>query len=132
MLKEYADSFSDDILLLGMRGNHDDDGSLTAKMFYDIMVQPLSGRVDISDELYYCYDNESQKIRYIITDSVASGSTNLTSNAQISWMKSKILELDEDWTVVIFHHGLWEGSTTKKTLEYSIDGKLIIDAVDSV
>ena len=132
MLKEYADSFSDDILLLGMRGNHDDDGNLTAKMFYDIMVQPLSGRADISDELYYCYDNESQKIRYIITDSVASGSTNLTSNEQISWMKSKILELDEDWTVIIFHHGLWEGSTTKKTLEYSIDGKLIIDAVDSV
>ena len=132
MLKEYADSFSEDILLLGMRGNHDDDGNLTAKMFYDIMVQPLSGRADISDELYYCYDNESQKIRYIITDSVASGSTNLTSNEQISWMKSKILELDEDWTVVIFHHGIWEGSTTKKTLEYSIDGKLIIDAVDSV
>ena len=132
ILNAYRDSFNDDVLVLAMRGNHDATGNLTVNAFYNIMISPLAGSADITDELYYCYDNDEQKIRYIVTDSVASGTNYLTSANQIAWMQSKILELGEDWTVIIFHHGIWEGSSTSNNLSFSTDGKLIIDAVDAV
>ena len=132
ILSEYRDSFANNVFVMPMRGNHDATGNLTADAFYDIMISPLIGKVDLSDELYYCYDNETQKVRYIITDSVASRTDNLTSDKQIAWMQSKILELEKDWTVIIFHHGVWEGSATNSTLSFSTDGKLIIDAIDKI
>ena len=132
ILDAYRDSFDNDVLVIAMRGNHDATGNLTEGAFYDIMISPLIGKVDVSDELYYCFDNEDQKIRYIVTDSVASKTDKLTSAEQIAWMQARILELDQDWTTIIFHHGIWEGSATNSTLSYSTDGKLIIDAVDAI
>ncbi len=132
LLREYVESFDDELLVLGMRGNHDADGDLTENAFYDIIVRPLIDKVEAFDDLYYCYDNNAQKVRYIITDSVASKSNYLTSDEQLNWMKEKILELESDWTTIIFHHGIWEGSQTATALEKTIDGQRLIDAVDSV
>jgi hypothetical protein len=132
LLQAYKDSFGNEALLLAIRGNHDVDGNCTAESFYNIMVKPLQGECNISDKLYYCYDNEEQKIRYIFTDSIASKSNNLTDDEQISWMTARILELESDWTVLIFHHGIWEGNTTSNTMQMSVDGQKIINAVDSV
>ena len=47
-------------------------------------------------------------------------------------MQSRILELDQDWTAIVFHHGIWEGSASNQALKYSVDGKLIIDAIDEI
>ena len=132
ILREYRASFNSDILLMAMRGNHDATGNLTESAYYDIMISPLLENAEISDELYYYYDNTDLKIRYIVTDSVASKTNNLTSEKQISWLKSKILELDSEWTTVIFHHGIWEGSASESNLSFSTDGKLIVDAIDSI
>ena len=132
LLEAYRAAFDNDVLVMPTRGNHDATGNLTTSAYYDIMISPLKGSADVSDQLYYCYDNTIQKIRYIITDSVASGNNNLTSDEQIKWMQTKILELDTDWTAIIFHHGIWEGSTSASTLKYSTDGQRLIDAVDEV
>ena len=126
LLREYKDSFNSDLLVMGMRGNHDDDGNLTEKAFYDIMVRPLEGNADISNKLYYHYDNEAQKIRYIVLDDY------IIDDNQIEWMKSKILELDSEWTVLVFNHEIWEPSKTETTLSFSENGQKVIDAIDSV
>ena len=132
ILREYRDEFEDNVLVLASRGNHDATGNLTEQLYYDIMVNPLAQKAETSDKLYYYYDNSELKIRYIITDSVASGKNYLTSKEQISWMQSKILELDQDWTAIVFHHGIWEGSASNQVLNYSVDGKLIVDAIDEI
>jgi hypothetical protein len=115
-----------------MRGNHDATGNLTETVYYDMMISPLRHINGTQGKLYYYYDNPDLKIRYIITDSVASDTNYLTSKEQIAWMQSKILDLGQDWTVMVFHHGIWNGSTTNKVLDYSVDGKLMVDAIDEI
>ena len=134
LLREYMELFSDETLVMSIRGNHDVWGNATENSFYDIMLRPIVDKVDMFDELFYSYDNEAQKIRYIFTDSTyasTDGTSNLTSNEQIAWMKSKILELDSDWTTLIFHHGIWTAGTGE-TIEINNDGQLMIDAIDSI
>ncbi|MBQ9786112.1 MAG: Ig-like domain-containing protein [Clostridia bacterium] len=134
LLREYMELFSDETLVMSIRGNHDVWGNATENSFYDIMLRPIIDKVDMFDELYYSYDNEAQKIRYIFTDSTyasSDGTSNLTSDEQIAWMKSKILELDSDWTTLIFHHGIWTAGTGE-TIEINNDGQLMIDAIDSI
>ncbi|MBQ9786435.1 MAG: metallophosphoesterase, partial [Clostridia bacterium] len=110
LLRDYINSFNDDLTVLGMRGNHDNWGNVDDKAYYDIVLRPLAEKIERLDDLYYCYDNDDQKIRYIITDSTytaSDGSSNLTSTEQLDWMKEKILELDSEWTTVVFHHGIY-------------------------
>ena len=132
ILRDYQSKFNDNIILMSARGNHDATGNLTESAYYDIMISPLRDKANTTNKLYYYHDNEEQRIRYIVTDSVASGTKYLTDAEQISWMQSRILELDEDWTTIIFHHGIWEGSATANTLTFSTDGRLIVDAVDAI
>ncbi len=132
ILLEYRNAFEDNVLIFASRGNHDATGNLTEQSYYDIMIKPLGETAEITDKLYYYYDNTDLKIRYIVTDSVASGSNYLTSPEQLSWMQAKILELDQDWTAIVFHHGIWEGSASNPTLNYSVDGKRIVDAIDEI
>ena len=131
-VREYRESFNSDLLIMGMRGNHDVSASLNADIYWDIMCRPNIDRVEMGDELYYHYDNEAQKIRYIVTDSVAHGTSDLTDATQIAWMQEKILELDSDWTTVIFHHGVYEAHSSNPTLEMNADGKLIVNAIDAI
>ncbi len=134
LLRQYRNSFNDDLLVMAIRGNHDVWGNATENSFWDIMNRPLEGKVDMFDELYYSYDNEAQKIRYIFTDSTyasSDGNNNLTSNEQIAWMQEKILELDSDWTVMVFHHGVWTASKDA-TIPINNDGQLMIDAIDEI
>lgn len=132
LLREYRELFDSNLLLMGMRGNHDIDGNATENSYYDIMVRPLIDKVEVFDDLYYCYDNQAQKIRYIVTDSIASKTNNLTTPEQISWLQEKILELESDWTTVIFRHGIWEGSQSATTLEKTADAKLVINAINEI
>ena len=133
LLREYREQFNNDLMVMGMRGNHDPVANTTENSFYNIMIRPLIDKANVTDELYYSYDNNAQKIRYIVTDSVASKENNLTSDEQIAWMQEQILELESDWTAVIFHHGLWEGtSANTQTLTKSKDGEKIIAAVDAI
>jgi lysophospholipase L1-like esterase len=134
ILKDYIASFNENVNILPMRGNHEVWGNLSESEFWDIGIKPLEGYASISDKLYFYYDNPVQKIRYIITDSTYSssdGSDNLTSSDQIKWMQNKILELDQTWTVLVFHHGIW---TASKTAEMTInnDGQLMIDSLESI
>ena len=115
LLEEYVKSFSKNVRILPMRGNHEIWGNLTAEDFWEIGIKPLQDYAVVSEKLWYYYDNPTLKIRYIMTDSTYSssdGTDNLTSEEQITWMQDRILELDENWTVLVFHHGIWTASKT--------------------
>ena len=134
LLEEYVKSFSKNVRILPMRGNHEIWGNLTAEDFWEIGIKPLQDYAVVSEKLWYYYDNPTLKIRYIMTDSTYSssdGTDNLTSEEQITWMQDRILELDENWTVLVFHHGIWTASKTAQ-MPINNDGQLMIDSMDEI
>lgn len=134
IFRDYQKAFSRETTIFPMRGNHDTWGNSKEQDFWDTWVRPLEGKASISDKLWYYYDNTIHKIRYIVTDSIYSssdGTNNLTSPEQIAWMQDRIKELDSDWTVLIFHHGIWTASKTA-TMPINNDGQLMLDSLDAV
>lgn len=134
--REYKSKFLSDTIILPMRGNHDVWGNGNEKNFWDIWCRPLENvkNCELTDKLWYYFDDKVRKIRYIVTDSTyasADGTNNLTSDEQIEWMKSKINELEEGWTVLVFHHGVWTASKTA-TMPINNDGQKMIDSIDSI
>lgn len=85
-------------------GNHEqmytdpDNGEL-----YGIFMRNKENEnVYATEKLYGYTDNDAQKIRYIFLDS-SKGTTSFDST-QIAWMKERISELSNGWSVVIFTH----------------------------
>lgn len=72
---------------------------------------------DKYDEYYGYNDNISQKVRFIYLDSGAVhrpswADTNLRmSQTQIDWMTSKITELENGWSVIVFVHIFYQNSS---------------------
>lgn len=103
----------DGMKVFPVRGNHDAHKSdITDDQWYDAITRRLGNYCNISDKLYYHYDNTAQKIRYIFADSVwgydkYASSDYLISDEQLEWIKDRILELPSDWTVLITKHHLW-------------------------
>ena len=62
-------SFIDQYITLG---NHDTnsswaqtrDGWFSYDEVYNMLFKPIEEKTNINEQLYYCLDNESQKIRY--------------------------------------------------------------------
>ena len=134
IFRAYQKALSKDAIVLAMRGNHDIWGNANEKHFWNIFYRPLETKANTTSNMWYYYDNGAQKIRYIVTDSIYSssdGTSNLTSAEQIKWMQDRILELDESWTVLILHHGIWTASKTA-TMPINNDGQLMIDSLDEI
>lgn len=95
------------------RGNHDYISSNAVG--YGILFKPLERIVNTYGEMYYCLDNDSQKIRYIILDTPwTTDDTTRTSfdyDAQLSWMADRITEKDSSWRVLIMQHILFTAKT---------------------
>ena len=134
IFRDYRKELTKDSVVFPMRGNHDTWGNSTETDFWDIWVRPLENVAEISDKLWFYYDNKAQKIRYIITDSTyasADGDSNLTSPEQISWMQERIKELSDDWTCLVLHHGVWTASKDA-TMPINKDGQLMIDSINEI
>ena len=103
----------DGIKVFPVRGNHDaHESDILDNQWYDVFTKKLSNYCKTNDKLYYYYDNEVQKIRYIFADCVwgygkYAAESYLISDEQLEWIKEKILELSSDWTTLIIKHHLW-------------------------
>ena len=114
-------------------GNHDNNnynssnpsGKLTLGQFYGIMTKPAEEWINTDGKIYYCVDNESQKIRYICA--AIDGFTTMTGT-QKTWFQQKLTELDSTWTVVVLQHRIW-GSTTESIAEKA---QAVINAINEV
>ena len=137
LFRAYRSELTSSPIILPIRGNHEAWGNCTESIFRDIWIAPLvnvDGCHTISDRLWFHYDDQTRKIRYIFTDSTyqsSDGTDNLTNDEQIAWMQERIIELPEDWTVLIFHHGIWTASKNS-TMPINNDGQKMIDSIDQI
>lgn len=121
------------INMFNLRGNHEynrlDGGSyaeaLSVKQQYSGLMKRQEENVNgVKGKFYYYKDNEFQKIRYIFLDTGFNIMGDRIETTQIDWMKARVSELGEDWTVVIFAHAYSMSAT-----EYTPSGQLIHDAI---
>jgi len=117
-----------------MRGNHDSDRLDMDQIYGTLYCNQQSYCRDLSpDRLYYYTDNAAKKIRYIITDSLyCMSDAPMTSEEQLNWMKERILELDKDWTVLIFHHNIWLPLKTVDLGGPTVDARTLMASIDEV
>lgn len=106
--------------MYSIRGNHDynilDGGSEATKFsesqMYNLIVKRTESTIVTGETgMYYYRDNVNQKIRYIFADTMHGDV--VISNTQLNWIYNRIVELSEEWTVVVFSHYLLkdEGGT---------------------
>lgn len=117
--------------MISIMGNHDDNSSgnadhpeahLTDAQYYGTMLKRMEKHIDTDGKIYFSFDNESMKIRYIVP------SINFTeTGVQSEWFKAKLTEKGEGWTVLVIMHYLY-GSVvgTLHTI-----GQRVINAINS-
>lgn len=128
--KEYSG-----IQIFPVRGNHDAHTSnISDNQFWDTFHGNCASYCEMSDKMYYYYDNEIQKIRYIFADSVwgygtYSTDAYLTSDEQVAWIQERITELDADWTALVVKHHVWDWNHLG---ELNKEGVIIKNALDAI
>jgi len=104
-------------ILYRIAGNHDfhiTDNStsqyyeLTASETYGMMFMKQECKVQPNKEdlegMYFYFDNEAHNIRYIFVNNFEEPNVPYMSVEQQEWIKSKLLEVNDDWTVVVIGH----------------------------
>lgn len=86
---------------------------------------------------YYYVNNDVQKIRYVVLNAFAQGD-GVTNSAtpgyeqeQLNWFSNTALNVDSEWSIIIFTHRLFEGSPIPGTTympENCVPVKNIIEA----
>lgn len=123
------------IQIFPVRGNHDAHTSdITDNQFWDTFHGNCMPYCKMTDKMYYYYDNEVQKIRYIFADSVwgygkYAGTAYQTSEEQVKWIQDRITELAADWTALVVKHHVWDWNTLG-TL--NVEGTIIKNALDAI
>ena len=118
-----------------IRGNHDLNNfngtntanQLTIGEYYALMDRPMETFVNTEGKTYFVVDNESQKFRLVILDSELYNSSTMW-NAEMTWMKSRLTELDSEWAILVMQHTLY--GTTEGVL--APVGQDVIDNINEV
>ncbi len=76
-------------------------------------------------ELCYVVDNDEAQVRHIILDTGAPDAS-VVSEEQLLWMQRRILELEDDWTVLVFAHQFF------CVYRFDMSGQLIMRALDAI
>lgn len=100
------------------RGNHDgnpNSGTATdvyvdVDAWYGIYDKYAETITNTEGNEYFCLDNESQKIRYIILDTGDGQHSMADDIAQQNWLKAKLIEKDENWSVLVIAHAYANGA----------------------
>jgi hypothetical protein len=134
------------ITYYGLRGNHEfnlnDGGGQAVKLndseIFNYLIRKEVDNVILggNDKLYYYRDIDRLKLRYIYLDARYENSTDPIDDTQLSWMTSRITELQLDWSVIIFSHQLFAlvspGSPVTTNPGYNASGQKIINALTSI
>lgn len=121
-------NFTDNIF--AVRGNHDVERNISDGEWYSMYERTLTEFVEtIGQEVYFYRDNASQKIRYIYCDGPNPGAA--MPIKQQNWLKERITELEEGWTVLVFCHSYWEPVYIGGTPGSSVWGRSIVSVMDA-
>ena len=129
---EYLEILKDfgDIDMIGCLGNHDDNSiynqmeyTFDNKAMYNYINRKFEDDVIFGGEFYYYRDDVKNKIRYICLDTQDTGNpkdsgdgtilqprqyTRMVSQNQIDWFSDVALNVDNEWSVIVFaHHNLF-------------------------
>lgn len=123
--------------LKAVRGNHDCEPSayqtinqISDEAWYDLMIRPIEDSVVSDNKLYFYFDNNNQKIRHIVMDS--GGMNDTLDTTQLTWMQDKMLELDSEWTVLIYQHMVLESTPAEETVHLITRGTKTLNAIGDV
>ena len=141
--RTFVERFSS-LNVFGTRGNHEynwnDGGSESVEMteseIYNELVKSVEHSVTTDGRLSFYRDNPNRKIRYIFVDSHYESDTSseksIISSEELEWVKSRMLELEEGWGVVIFTHIIFGMHYNENPVQYASNGQRIINAINSV
>lgn len=132
---DFADIFT-------IRGNHDGNteggdytNQITDGEFYAMFTKQAEKHTNTNGNLFYCVDNDSQKIRYIFLDTKHPDSA-VMEDSQVNWMKQRVNELESGWNVVVFMHQLFSpkvaATDTDGILTIDGNGTKVINALNSI
>jgi len=122
LLETFMKSFSF-TSIYNVLGNHDNNpygGSsnvLNEDEYYPILFKHLENKVHMNRGCYYYYENEFQKIRYIVLNTHDNG-FNLSSDedmAQLNWFCATLNSVQEGWYVVVITHMYYEVHENQET-----------------
>lgn len=123
--------------MFAIRGNHDCEpyatvttNQISESAYYDMYVRPIEKDIKGTGKPYFYVDNETAKVRYICMDS-GSRLTDAMDTTQMSWMKSHLQELSNDWTVIIFQHMVYEKVNRPEQTIITM-GQTLLNAIDDV
>lgn len=103
--------------IVTLLGNHDlnsdnqtkHEAELEESDFYEIVSKPSASRVVYPEgELYGYEDDVKQRVRYIYLNTGAPDSS-VIDTEQLGWMQERLLELNSNWTTIVFCHQFWTG-----------------------
>lgn len=138
VLRKFANTFKP-LRIKPIRGNHDCEPSayqtinkIPDAAFYDSLLRPIESDIVTAhpNSIYYHWDNENQKIRHIVTDS--GGMENPLDTTQITWLQSKLLELESSWTAIIHQHIVMESTPAEQTAHLVARGTALLNAIGDV
>ncbi len=122
-------------------GNHEiNDASRYERPFMRVADELRGHNSDIiygdGDKSFFYFDIQSNKTRYIglssyrlfLDNDYESGYT----EEQLSWLRDEALNVQSDWTIVIFTHSLYQvGNPSNKLVTGPSGAKAFIDAIDN-
>lgn len=120
-----------------VNGNHETNDASRYEKPFERVHKALRGHCDDivygdKNKSYYYFDSFASKVRYIGLSTYGLYINNEYESAytdeQLHWFKNVALEVEEDWTIVIFTHALYAVSTHSNKL-YVISQNFI-DAID--
>jgi hypothetical protein len=108
-LWEFHDDYIAERGVLPVVGNHDsitqyntNGDKVTASEAYAALFKNAEQYVNTNGRFFYSFDNESQKVRYIVLD---TESTSLATNTvQLQWFVDVLSKMESGWTAVLFSH----------------------------
>lgn len=141
IIEDFNRSFSF-TTLYNIFGNHDDNpygGSaniLTVDEYYPLLFKHLENKVHMNRGCYYYFDNDFQKIRYIVLNTHGNGFdlTNAEDIEQLNWFCSTLNSVQNGWYVVVMSHMYYEVYENQETHLHYVDvsaGGLIYPITDA-
>ena len=115
-------------------GNHDYFGTQNGNKLAYIFDMGKREQIGNTAKHYYYVDNPQQKIRYIILNSFSNDSGELGTaydDEQVEWLRTVALNVETDWTVLVFAHCIYAVNITSASKNPSPGGAdNIIAALD--
>lgn len=134
-IEAFLDEISGMNRLMIVKGNHDlnpyGSPNMTDEGYISRVMSVMDGNygISITDKTYYFRDDTKRKVRYIVLDSretsidysYSSGddAEKAFATAEMQWFGETLQSTPEGYTVIVFSHVMWWGTSDQTSVQYS-------------